>query len=74
MRTQMLGYSRVFDEDAGERTEEFSTSKVGVRGYDTTYPWRTLKLDLAYIGPRSTTPPRACCARSSGAELSRSSA
>jgi hypothetical protein len=51
MRTQMVSYSRVFDEDAGERTEEFSTSKMGVRGYDTTYSWRTLKLDLAYIGP-----------------------
>jgi hypothetical protein len=50
-RTQLEGYSRVFDEDAGERTEEFATSKMGVRGYDTTYAWRTLKLDLTYIGP-----------------------
>jgi hypothetical protein len=50
-RTQLDGYSRVFDEDAGERTEKFSTSEMGVRGYDTTYAWRTLKLDLAYIGP-----------------------
>lgn len=52
VRTQLVSYSRVFDEDAGERTEDFATSKMGVRGYDTTYGVRTLKLDLTYIGPQ----------------------
>lgn len=46
---QLLGYSTVFDEDAGERVESFSTSTAGYRGYDTTYPARTLELGLAHI-------------------------
>lgn len=50
LRTQFLGYSTVFDEDAGERTESSATSTAGYRGSDTTYSWRTAELGLAYIG------------------------
>jgi hypothetical protein len=50
MRNQLLGFSSVFDEDAGERTENTATSIAGYRGTDSTYSWRTLELALAYIG------------------------
>jgi hypothetical protein len=50
LRNQLLGYSNVFDEDAGERTEDSSTSRAGYRGTDKPYSWRTLDLGLAYIG------------------------
>jgi hypothetical protein len=49
-RTQLLGYSRVFDEDAGERTEFTDTSRAGYRGTDRTYAWRRAMLDLGEIG------------------------
>jgi hypothetical protein len=49
-RMQLSQFSTVFDEDAGERTEDFATSRAGYRGYDTTYSWRTLELGLAFIG------------------------
>lgn len=50
MRTQLLGFSSVFDEDAGERTEVSMTSTAGYRGTDSTYSWRTLDLALSLIG------------------------
>lgn len=50
LRTQLLGYSTIFDEDAGERTEVAETSKTGYRATDTTYSWRTAQLGLAMIG------------------------
>jgi hypothetical protein len=50
MRTQLLGYSSTFDEDAGERTQVSATSTAGYRGADKTYSWRTIELALAYIG------------------------
>lgn len=50
MRTQLLGFSRTFDEDAGERTEVTATSRAGYRGTDKTYAWRTIELDLKNIG------------------------
>jgi hypothetical protein len=50
VRHQLDGYSRTFDEDAGERTENTATSQAGYRASDTTYSWRTCDLDLAYIG------------------------
>jgi hypothetical protein len=49
-RTQLLGFSRTFDEDAAERTQSSATSTAGYRGTDKTYSWRTLDLDLTYIG------------------------
>lgn len=50
LRTQLLGYSNIFDEDASERTETSETSKAGYRATDTTYSWRTCELGLAMIG------------------------
>ena len=50
MKTQLLGYSNVFDEDAGERTEAAETSAAGYRASATTYTWRTAELGLTYIG------------------------
>jgi hypothetical protein len=50
LRSQLLGYSRTFDEDAGERTQTSAVSTAGYQGSDTTYAWRTLDLDLATIG------------------------
>lgn len=49
-RLQLSQFSTVFDEDAGERTEDSATSRAGYRGTDTTYSWRTLELGLANIG------------------------
>lgn len=50
LRSQLLGFSSTFDEDAGERTEATSTSTAGYRASEKTYSWRTLELGLAYIG------------------------
>lgn len=49
-RTQLLGFSRVRDEDAGMRTEIQDTSRAGYLGTDRRYAWRTFALDLNYIG------------------------
>jgi hypothetical protein len=50
LRTQLLGYSRVFDEDQRERTQRTETSVAGYRATDRTYSWRLADLDLTYIG------------------------
>jgi hypothetical protein len=50
LRTQLLGFSRVYDEDQGERTEVSERSKAGYRATDTTYSWRVVELDLALVG------------------------
>jgi hypothetical protein len=50
LKTQLLGFSRVYDEDAGERTETTERSRAGYRGTDRTYSGRTIVLDLAMIG------------------------
>lgn len=49
-RTQLLGYSRTRDEDAGNRTEIQEMSRAGYLGTDKRYGWRTFALDLNYIG------------------------
>jgi hypothetical protein len=49
-KLQLLGFSATFDEDAGERTQEAATSRAGYRGAEKTYAWRTLELDLRYVG------------------------
>lgn len=49
-RTQLLGYSSTFDEDAGGRTTATQQSTAGYLASDTTYAWRTVTLDLKYIG------------------------
>lgn len=49
-RTQLLGYSTIFDEDAGERTPPGETSAAGYRGSGLLYSWRTCELGLKYIG------------------------
>lgn len=48
-RTQLLGYSRIFDEDAGERTQVAQQSTAGYRATDTTYAWRTVEVSLGVI-------------------------
>jgi hypothetical protein len=50
LRSQFLGYSRVRDEDAGNRTEIQEMSRSGYLGTDRRYGWRTFALDLNYIG------------------------
>lgn len=50
LKTQLLGFSRVFDEDAGERTQVSQQSTAGYRATDTTYAWRTVQLSLGQIG------------------------
>jgi hypothetical protein len=50
LRTQLLGYSTTFDEDAGGRTQATQDSTAGYRASDTTYAWRTVTLGLAQIG------------------------
>lgn len=49
-RTQLLGYSTTFDEDAGGRTQASQVSTAGYRASDTTYAWRTAELGLSLIG------------------------
>jgi hypothetical protein len=49
-RSQFLGYSRVRDEDQGNRTEIQEMSRAGYLGTDRRYGWRTFALDLNYIG------------------------
>ena len=51
-RTQLLGYSATFDEDAGGRKQAGGSaeSDAGYRASGRTYSWRTLDLDLKYIG------------------------
>lgn len=50
LKTQLLGYSATYDEDAGERTQATETSRAGYRGAALTYSWRTVDLDLKLIG------------------------
>ena len=50
LKTQLLGYSRVFDEDSGERTQVTQQSTAAYRAVDTTYAWRTAQLSLGTIG------------------------
>lgn len=50
LKTQLLGYSATYDEDAGERTQSDQTSRAGYRGAAMTYSWRTCELDLRLIG------------------------
>ncbi|HEY7195510.1 MAG TPA: hypothetical protein VH439_17335 [Gemmatimonadales bacterium] len=49
-RTQMFGFSKVFDEDAGERISPVDVSAAGYRGGSRPYAWRTCLLDLGAIG------------------------
>jgi hypothetical protein len=49
-RTQLLGYSKTFDEDAGGRSQPSTQSTAGYRANDRTYSWRTVALDLDFIG------------------------
>ena len=49
-RVQLVGYSRTYDEDQGERTEVYEMSRAGYRGTDRTYHWRRAVLDLGTIG------------------------
>lgn len=50
LKTQLLGYSNVFDEDAGERTQSAEISTAGYRGAAKSYAWRTCELGLTTIG------------------------
>lgn len=50
VRTQLLGFSRVRDEDAMTRTDISETSRSGYLASDKRYAWRTLLVDLPYIG------------------------
>lgn len=50
LKQQLLGYSRVFDEDAGERTDVGETSRAGYMATDYRFSWRTALLDLGFIG------------------------
>ncbi|HVX39618.1 MAG TPA: hypothetical protein VHB25_08595 [Gemmatimonadaceae bacterium] len=50
LRTQLLGHSSVYDEDAGGRTQTTQQSTAGYLASDTTYAWRTAVLDLKLIG------------------------
>lgn len=52
MAHQLTGYSATFDEDAGGRKQAGGTaeSDAGYRASGRTYSWRTLDLDLKYIG------------------------
>lgn len=50
LKTQMLGYARIFDEDQGERTQPTEMSKAGYRASDTVYAWRTAELSVGLIG------------------------
>lgn len=50
-RTQLLNYSSVLDEDAGERSDRQENSLIpGYYGRDRTYSTRTLNVQLATIG------------------------
>lgn len=50
LKTQLLGFARIFDEDAGERTQATQVSTAGYRANDTTYAWRTAELSVGMIG------------------------
>lgn len=50
LKTQLLGYSATYDEDAAERTQSDQTSRAGYRGSAMTYSWRMCELDLRLIG------------------------
>jgi hypothetical protein len=50
LKTQLLGYSSTFDEDAGGRTQTTQQSTAGYLASDTTYSWRTAQLGLGAIG------------------------
>jgi hypothetical protein len=49
-RHQLLGYASTLDEDAGSSIRTSQQSDAGYLGFDRVYDWRTLKLDLKYIG------------------------
>ncbi|MEX1185324.1 MAG: hypothetical protein WEA80_01885 [Gemmatimonadaceae bacterium] len=49
-RTQLAGYSRKRDEDAGARTERSQESDAGYQSTDRVYDHRTCTLDLKVIG------------------------
>jgi hypothetical protein len=49
-KTQLLGFSSIYDEDAGGRTEAADASAAGYRGAASTYSWRTAEIGLRYIG------------------------
>lgn len=50
LRTQLLGFSDVYDEDAGGRKQNVQESTAGYRATDTAYTWRTLELGFRLIG------------------------
>lgn len=50
MKTQLLGYSKTFDEDAGERTQATEVSTAGYRAQARSYSWHTCQLGLGTIG------------------------
>lgn len=50
VRAQLIGYSRVKDEDSMNRTEVQEMSRAGYLGTDRRYAWRTVAIDLNYIG------------------------
>lgn len=50
MKNQLVGYSNVFDEDAGERTQSTELSTAGYRGQARSYAWRTCEVGLTNIG------------------------
>lgn len=49
-KSQLLGYSKVFDEDAGERTQATEQSTAGYRASARSYSWRVCNLALGTIG------------------------
>jgi hypothetical protein len=49
-RSQLVQYSGVLDEDAGQRTNRTEESITGYQASDRTYSWRTLLLTLSTIG------------------------
>lgn len=50
LRTQLLGYSNVFDEDAGERTQSTEVSTAGYRSSTKAFSYRVATLGLETIG------------------------
>jgi hypothetical protein len=50
LRTQLVNFSKTFDEDAGGRTQPTTQSTAGYRANDRTYSWRTVTLDLDLVG------------------------
>jgi hypothetical protein len=50
LKHQLLGYSNVFDDDAGERADAIEISRAGYKVSSMVYGWRTVELGLALIG------------------------